>query len=284
MNNITPNSDFCEELRKAREFKGLSLESLARTTRIPIEYLKALEDGDFEVIPAAIRRGVIVEYAKAAGMNADKVLKSIAESEQLRTRSSSGSLDTERVLGESMTIGMTRVQIRTAWFAKIASNRPLHWGITLFFLIAAGFTSADWMRQSGGAADQKARIPILVVSARSIPFQRFEEAQIPPDGPRKSRNTFKTQVFTTDTGRVKATLGIDDWYTFELYPYDTIEFIHQTGLRIGFGADLRIFPTAESETFRTSYSKDSSEAWISIPDNRDSLDFALDKELPKPGS
>ncbi len=284
MNNITPNSDFCEELRKAREFKGLSLESLARTTRIPIEYLRALEDGEFEVIPAAIRRGVIAEYAKSAGMNADKVLKSIEEGQQLKANSSSGSLDAERVLGESMTIGMTRVQIRTAWFAKIASNRPLHWGITLCFLIAVSFIGADWMRKSGGAEEHISQNPKLVVSARSIPFQRFEEAHALPDGSQNHRKSYKTQVFSTDTGHVRATLGIDEWHTFYLYPYDTIEFIHQSGLRINFGANLRIIPTVESETFQTFYSKDSLEAWISVPDYRDSFDFALDKELPKPGS
>jgi transcriptional regulator with XRE-family HTH domain len=116
-------ANFCDELRKAREYQGLSIDDISRKTKIPREYLNALEQGHLEVIPASIRRGVIAAYAQTSGMNSDKVLKTLETLQGIQPIAETGTLATDRSSRERLMVGMTRAQIRTAWFASIAGNR-----------------------------------------------------------------------------------------------------------------------------------------------------------------
>jgi cytoskeletal protein RodZ len=60
-------------LREAREAKGLTLEDLARTTKIGIGTLAALEAGAMERLPATIfTRGFVKAYAKEVGLDPDE--------------------------------------------------------------------------------------------------------------------------------------------------------------------------------------------------------------------
>ncbi|MBL0060359.1 MAG: helix-turn-helix domain-containing protein [bacterium] len=83
---------FCDELRKAREYQGLSLAEIAHQTFIPKEYLEALEDGKLDIIPQPIQRGVISAYARAARMNSEKVLRTLEELQGIRPKSESSFL------------------------------------------------------------------------------------------------------------------------------------------------------------------------------------------------
>jgi hypothetical protein len=61
--------------QKSREEKKVTLESVARETRIKMDFLQAIEDDSFQLIPCqAYIRGFIRNYAKSMHLNAEEVL------------------------------------------------------------------------------------------------------------------------------------------------------------------------------------------------------------------
>jgi len=65
---------FSDELRKERESRNIKLADIARTTRIHIKYLEAIEQGAFDVLPQTYIRAFIKAYAEAVGLNAAEML------------------------------------------------------------------------------------------------------------------------------------------------------------------------------------------------------------------
>ncbi len=64
-----------EELKVAREAKGLSLTEIAERTRISHTFLKALEDGDYSAIPGDVFVvGFLRTYSKELGLNVKDIL------------------------------------------------------------------------------------------------------------------------------------------------------------------------------------------------------------------
>jgi len=70
---------FCEYLRAQRERASLSIEAIARVTKIPERSLRQLEEGRFEELPADVFvRGFLRSYARVVGVNADDVVRRYA--------------------------------------------------------------------------------------------------------------------------------------------------------------------------------------------------------------
>jgi hypothetical protein len=70
---------FCEYLRAQRERASLSIETIARVTKIPERSLRQLEEGKFEELPADVFvRGFLRSYARVVGVNADDVVRRYA--------------------------------------------------------------------------------------------------------------------------------------------------------------------------------------------------------------
>jgi transcriptional regulator with XRE-family HTH domain len=67
-------SSFGLELQKAREYRGMTLEEVSRTTKINVKYLRALEDEEFDVLPEPYVKAFIKAYAEVVGMNVLKVM------------------------------------------------------------------------------------------------------------------------------------------------------------------------------------------------------------------
>jgi hypothetical protein len=66
---------FADWLRAEREARGISLEDVARITKIQIRTLERLEDAAFDELPADVFvRGFIRNYARVVGLNADAAL------------------------------------------------------------------------------------------------------------------------------------------------------------------------------------------------------------------
>jgi cytoskeletal protein RodZ len=64
-----------EQLREARERKGLDLYRVERDTKIRTKYLEALESGDFGDLPGEVyARGFLRNYATYLGLDADEVI------------------------------------------------------------------------------------------------------------------------------------------------------------------------------------------------------------------
>lgn len=67
--------DLGTDLRNAREHAGLSLPDLAARTRIPQRTLRAIEENDFENVPAGIfARSFIRTYAREVGVDPDEAV------------------------------------------------------------------------------------------------------------------------------------------------------------------------------------------------------------------
>ena len=63
------------QLRRARENKGVSLEETEKATGIRKRYLEALEEGRFEALPGQIQlRGFLRNYANYVGLSGDEML------------------------------------------------------------------------------------------------------------------------------------------------------------------------------------------------------------------
>ena len=71
-----PASSVGEDLRAARERLGWGLKACADGLRIRLEYLQALEDGQFGSLPApAYAAGFLRSYGKALGLDADELVR-----------------------------------------------------------------------------------------------------------------------------------------------------------------------------------------------------------------
>ena len=65
-----------EALRKARKAKGFSLEEVFQETNIHKKYLKALEEGDYDVFPGeSYAKGFLRNYGNFLGLNGEELVK-----------------------------------------------------------------------------------------------------------------------------------------------------------------------------------------------------------------
>jgi len=65
----------CVDLTALRESKGISLEEIARSTRITLRCLQAIERADFEALPGAFyASSYLRQYAAAVGLDPSVLL------------------------------------------------------------------------------------------------------------------------------------------------------------------------------------------------------------------
>jgi hypothetical protein len=71
---------FCGYLRAERDRASLSIEDIARVTRIPEHSLRRLEAGEFEDLPGDVFvRGFLRSYARCVGLDAEEVVRRYSE-------------------------------------------------------------------------------------------------------------------------------------------------------------------------------------------------------------
>jgi cytoskeletal protein RodZ len=67
--------EFGEKLRKQREQRGITLESVSNTTKIGTRMLKALEDERFDQLPGGVfNKGFVRAYARQIGLDAEEAV------------------------------------------------------------------------------------------------------------------------------------------------------------------------------------------------------------------
>ena len=77
--------DVGQRLRQQRELLGLSLDDVARHTRLRLHYLQALEAGDITGLPSLVQgRGMLENYATFLGLDSESLLLRYAEGIQTR--------------------------------------------------------------------------------------------------------------------------------------------------------------------------------------------------------
>jgi cytoskeletal protein RodZ len=72
---IEPVIKFSEELKSARESKGLTLQQIASRTRIDLKFLQAIEDSNYDILPDLYIRAFIKEYAQTVDLNPKEILQ-----------------------------------------------------------------------------------------------------------------------------------------------------------------------------------------------------------------
>lgn len=73
-------------LREARESRGMSLEEIAKSTRVPMRHLENIENGDYTDLPApTYSTGFVKAYARAVGLNQETVGQAFRDEIQYRT-------------------------------------------------------------------------------------------------------------------------------------------------------------------------------------------------------
>jgi cytoskeletal protein RodZ len=76
----TPEQIFGAFLREQRLFRGISLEEIATSSKIPLYRLQALEEGRWDLFPAPVYLiGAIRSYAKTLGMIEEDVILRLKE-------------------------------------------------------------------------------------------------------------------------------------------------------------------------------------------------------------
>ncbi|MEE8409055.1 MAG: helix-turn-helix domain-containing protein [Myxococcota bacterium] len=76
--DLTPDTEFSGALlKRLRESADATLNDVAEITKISKHYLRALEENDFDALPAAVYvRGFVFEYARAMGLDGKMVTSS----------------------------------------------------------------------------------------------------------------------------------------------------------------------------------------------------------------
>ena len=61
---------FGEALRLEREHRGVSLDRLSAETKVNLRHFRALEEGDYKVLPGGVfRRGIVRAYLRSVGLD-----------------------------------------------------------------------------------------------------------------------------------------------------------------------------------------------------------------------
>ena len=61
---------FGEQLRREREERGMTIETICETTKVSVKYLRSLEAGALEELPGGVfRRGIVRSYLDAVGLD-----------------------------------------------------------------------------------------------------------------------------------------------------------------------------------------------------------------------
>src|SRR5262245_26919303 len=68
-------TNFGASFKKAREFRGITLDQIAKETRISTRFLAAIEDEEFHLLPGGVfNRGFIRSYAERVGLDPDQAV------------------------------------------------------------------------------------------------------------------------------------------------------------------------------------------------------------------
>ena len=71
---------FGEDLRRAREARGVAIEAICDSTKVPAKHIRALEAGDLTELPGGIfRRGFVRSYLGAVGLEESPWMKRFEE-------------------------------------------------------------------------------------------------------------------------------------------------------------------------------------------------------------
>ncbi|HMA62542.1 MAG TPA: helix-turn-helix transcriptional regulator [bacterium] len=68
-------NQFYKKLKQKRQELGYNLEQISENTKIDIKFLRAIEEGDFEILPSTYIKLFLKSYAEELGINAQEILE-----------------------------------------------------------------------------------------------------------------------------------------------------------------------------------------------------------------
>lgn len=72
---------FGDDLRRAREERGVAVEAISEATKVPAKHIRALEAGALKELPGGVfRRGFVRSYLNVLGLEQDPWMKRFEES------------------------------------------------------------------------------------------------------------------------------------------------------------------------------------------------------------
>lgn len=81
MGHVSGVAAFGEQLRRAREARGLAVESICESTKVPARHIRALESGSYDELPGGVfRRGFVRSYLAEVGLEEGDWMKRFEES------------------------------------------------------------------------------------------------------------------------------------------------------------------------------------------------------------
>jgi hypothetical protein len=248
-NNTSAIAAFCRELREAREFQLVTLEDVARMSRITIEFLEALERGQWDQIPPAYIRGYLGSYAQTVGMNRDKVLRTYDQLMLPSAVRGNAVLDeAPPLLSQPTDVGVTRAKIRASWFAALSRNRKVFYPLTfLALLLLMGLLNFSHQVRD----DTTKLIPFSEAIAENREQVHSPFTQIPlPDSiliyaPSKSSSKWMRWIGST-RGSLTFQRDTEQPITLRFGEYDTINIQYLAEY------SAKLHPASSAETFRDS--------------------------------
>lgn len=144
-------SNPAEELKRAREEAGLSLEDVEQKIRVQSRYLKAIEEGDFSVLPGySYTRAIIRSYAHFLGVSPAPILHYYEEQSQVSTgrdfTSSNRPLPSRK---DRYASEKSRKKDRKPKFAGRFSSKQLLFGSLLLIFVVAGASALYFFNPFG---------------------------------------------------------------------------------------------------------------------------------------
>ncbi len=204
----------------------MTLNEVARATRITTEFLQALESAQWDQIPRAYLRGYLGLYALTVGMNREKVLRSFDQIVAPAAGGAGAVVDEAPPLLQAPEhVGVTRAKIRTAWFAAISQNRRTAYASTfLAVLVLLGLL--NFTRRV-----RTEKIPLIAFSeamaeSRSRIYTPLVILPLEADSGTASSGREKTRwvrVIGREFGKFSVQRDHDSLRLFHISPFDTID-------------------------------------------------------------
>lgn len=128
---------FGQDLKKAREAKGVALEAIAAATKITTRYLQAVEQEQFDQLPGGVfRRSMVRSYARFAGLDEDHWVKRYLET----AHEESGFREEDQAWMEfAENVGRTRGR------SESVTRNTMRWaGVVALLLLVIGMSWFVW--------------------------------------------------------------------------------------------------------------------------------------------
>ncbi|MDE3001214.1 MAG: DUF4115 domain-containing protein [Gemmatimonadota bacterium] len=174
--------EFASELRAQRESSGMSLEELFERTRINPEYLRAIESGNYDVLPEIYVRLFIKKYAQEVGLDVEETLAGYerarpvtVSAQRVPSRAQERSLPMGRILGILCVLALVAVIAGVFLRRDPASVAP----------VSTEAPATEYAAQSADSGPQPSPAPDPEVPPAAID-DSLEAATDASEGPREA--------------------------------------------------------------------------------------------------